>query len=214
MRATEKLIAENGLENVAIRDILTEADQKNTSALQYHFKNLNGLIAAIHQERSRETQAKRGELLDELLARLPEPDLREICRLMVQPVFDLARSRVDFRRYVRAFGHELALSETSAFSQVSRGGGGGSSGERVGALLKQSLPQLGEAAYRRRLESAVRLCSAAMYHQARQKNAFRGQEAELFISSLIDALAGLLSAPESDETKAISAALEKSQRQS
>ena len=53
-----------------------------------------------------------------------------------------------------------------------------------------------------------------MYHHSRQKNAFRGQEAELFISSLIDALAGLLSAPESDETKAISAALEESQRES
>jgi len=214
MRAAERIIAEKGIENLRIRDILTEADQKNTSALQYHFKNLNGLIAAIHQERSHETQTRRGELLDELLTHSPKPTLREICRLMVQPAFDLARSGVGFRRYIRAFGHELALSETSALSQVSRGGGGGSSGAQVGALLKRSLPQLDEAAYRRRLESAVRLCSAAMYHHARQKNAFRGPESELFISSLIDALAGLLSAPESDETRAIAAALEGSRRQS
>lgn len=206
MRAAEKLIAANGLENMTIRDILAEAHQKNTSALQYHFKNLNGLIEAIHQERSQQTQAKRAELLDELLNRTPEPGLREICRLMVQPVFELAGSRIDFRRYVKAFGHELALSEASALSQVSRHGGGGSSGQRVGMLLRQALPHLNEAAYRRRLESAVRLCSAAMYHQARQKNAFRGKQAELFVSSLIDALAGLLSAPESHETRALAVA--------
>jgi AcrR family transcriptional regulator len=208
MRAAEKLIAANGLENVTIRDILAEADQKNASALQYHFKNRNGLIEAIHRERSQQTQAKRGELLDELLTRTPEPSLGEICRLMVQPVFELARSRIDFRRYVKAFGHELALSETSALSQVSRQGGGGTSGQRVGTFLRQALPHLDEAAYRRRLESAVRLCSAAMYHQARQRNAFRGKQAELFVSSLIDALAGLLNAPESDETRTLAAALE------
>lgn len=203
MRAAEKLIARHGIENVTIRDILTEADQKNTSALQYHFGNLKGLIAAIHAERAGETQQKRAELVEALLDSRPEPDLRDICRLMVQPTFDLARARVDFRRYIKAFGHELALSETSALSQASRGGGGGSSGQQVGRLLRDALSHLDEAAYRRRLDSAVRLCAASMYHQARQKNAFRGEAADLFINSLIDALAGLLSAPESEATRAI-----------
>ena len=54
MQAAEKLIAEKGLEQVSIREILNEAGQNNTSALQYHFGNLNGLIAAIHAERSDE----------------------------------------------------------------------------------------------------------------------------------------------------------------
>ena len=34
MRAAEKLIAENGVENVSISDIVTVAKQKNQSALQ------------------------------------------------------------------------------------------------------------------------------------------------------------------------------------
>ena len=91
MRAAEKLIAEKGIENVTIRDILSEADQKNTSALQYHFKNLKGLIKAIQAERSAETQAKRATLLDDLLTRTSKPTLPEICGLMVRPAFDLAR---------------------------------------------------------------------------------------------------------------------------
>lgn len=203
MRAAERLISERGLAAVTIRDILTVAEQKNTSALQYHFTNLQGLIAAIHTERSKETQAKRAQLLGDLLSKVERPELRQICQLMVQPTFDLARARVDFRRYIKAFGHELVLAETSALSQVNRMGGGGVSGEQLAKLLRTALTHLDEAAYRRRLESAVRLCAASMYHHARQKNAFRGQDAALFLNSLIDALVGLLSAPESDETRAI-----------
>ena len=47
------------------------------------------------------------------------------------------------------------------------------------------------------------LASASMYHQARQKNAFRGLESDLFLNSLTDALVGLLSTPESEETKSV-----------
>ena len=208
MRAAEKLIAHNGIENVTTRDILTEAGQKNTSALQYHFKNLKGLITEIHVERSDETQAKRAELLDAVLTGPDKPTLRQICGLMVQHVFDLARSRIDFRRYVKAFGHELSLSETSALSKATSQGGGGSSGQQVGTLLKDALPCLDDGAYRRRMESAVRLCSASMYHQARQPNAFRGKQSDLFFNSLLDALVGLLSAPESDETRAIASSID------
>ena len=205
MRAAEKLIAERGLEKVSIRDIVTAAGQKNESALQYHFKNVKGLIKAIHAQRSDETQTKRGELVDELLAQTSKPSLRQLCALMVRPAFDLARDNVAFRRYVRAFGHELALSETSALSRAASHGGGGSSGQQLGRLLRQALPHLDGEDFLRRMESAVRLCSASMHHQASQTNAFKGAEAELFLNSLIDALVGLLSAPVSAETKAIAA---------
>lgn len=203
MRAAEKLIAERGMENVSIRDIVSTAGQKNESALQYHFKNLTGLIDAILQERSEQTHVKRAELIDTLLARGSDPTLREICMLMVQPSFDLARASMDFRRYIKAFGHELVLTETSPLAEVTTRGGGGMSGKQTARMLKAALPHLDADAYLRRMEAAVRLCSASMYHQARQKNAFKGEQAELFMHSLIDALVGLLSAPVSPETKAL-----------
>ena len=46
MRAMEKLCAQHGVENVTVRAVVEEAGQKNESALQYHFKNLKGLIIA------------------------------------------------------------------------------------------------------------------------------------------------------------------------
>ena len=205
MRAAEKLIAERGIENVSIREIVNAAGQKNESALQYHFKNFTGLIKAIHSVRSNETQEKRQELLAGLLAQTAQPSLRQICMLMVQPSFELARASVEFRRYIKAFGHELVLTETP-LTTVSSHGGGGSSGLQLGQLLRDALPHLDADAYRRRMEAAVRLCSASMYHQARQKNAFRGAQAELFLHSLVDALVGLFSAEVSQETAAMARA--------
>jgi AcrR family transcriptional regulator len=64
MKAAEKLIAEKGIHNVSISQIVKEAGQKNESALQYHFKNLQGLINAIHHMRSDQTRLKRTELLN------------------------------------------------------------------------------------------------------------------------------------------------------
>ena len=207
MHAAEKLIAERGIENVSIRDIVSTAGQKNESALQYHFKNLKGLINAIHTTRSIEIQNKRAELLARLLTMQDQPGLRQICTLMVQPVFELAQQSAEFRRYIKAFGHELALIETSALAMAESQGGGGVSGQQLAVLLKGVLTHLDADAYRCRMESAVRLCSASMAHQAAQKNAFRGPEALLFFNNLIDALVGLLGAAESAETKASRAIL-------
>lgn len=196
MRAAEKLIAAKGLEQVSIREILNEAGQSNASALQYHFGSLNGLMEAIQSERSEETRAKRAELMDALLTTTQEPDLRQICGLMIRPAFDLARARPGFRRYVKAFGHQLVLIETSAASVAASKGGGGASGAELAKLLKRALPHLSERAFQQRMDFAVRLCASAMYAQARRTNAFRGKQAGFFIEGLTDALVGLLNAPE------------------
>ena len=203
MRAAEKLIADRGVENISIREIVVAAGQKNESALQYHFKNLRGLLKAIRTERSEQVQARRAELLEALLSETSEPSLQQLCSLMIEPTFQLARDDVDFRRYIKAFGHELALTESSPLKAVSNTGGGGASGQQMGQLLRKALPHLDEEDYRRRMEAAVTLCSASMYQQARQKNAFRRHQSELFLNSLLDALFGLLSAPVSPRTLAL-----------
>ncbi|MFT7222299.1 MAG: AcrR family transcriptional regulator [Candidatus Azotimanducaceae bacterium] len=203
--AAEKLIARKGIQNVSIKSIVEEAGQKNESALQYHFKNLKGLMDAIHATRTLQTRQKRAELLAELLAELDknelDPTLRELCKLMVSPSYLLAKSDPKYRRFVTSFSHELALTENSALTRVYNHGGGGESGKRTGKLLRSALPHLNEATYRMRMDIAVRTTAIAMGHHARQKNAFRGIESERFLSHLVDAITGILSAPVSDETR-------------
>jgi len=201
MRAAEKLIADRGIENVSIRDIVQEAGQKNESALQYHFKNLAGLITALHAARDEQVQAKRQSYLAELSDRSSPPSLRDICEVMVAPAFELARAQPDYRRYVKAFGHEITLADESAVKFVNRKGG--QSAQATGELLRAALPELDRAAFERRLDGALRFISASMVHHAQQKNAFRGLSGDLFYHSLIDALTGLLSAPVSPDTRAI-----------
>lgn len=201
MEAAESLAASKGIQNVTIKDIVSEAGQKNESALQYHFRNLQGLINAIHLRRNQQTQEKRSELLAELSASATKASLRDLCRVMVLPTFLLARSDKKYRRYIVAFSHEIALATDSAFERVSKSGGGGQSGRQTGELLRTALSHLDEPLYRARMDLAIRMISASMGHRARQSSAFRGKAAELFISNLIDALEGLLKAPPSKETR-------------
>lgn len=204
MEAAEKLVAKNGIHRVSIKQIVAEAGQKNESALQYHFKNLHGLINAIHSRRHKQTQDKRTQLLESLLETKKKPELRDLCEIMVSPTFELAKADPRFRRYIAAFSHEVVLADDSALTMVNKAGGGGESGMQTGELLRKTLAHLDEITFRNRMELAVRMCSAAMRSHARHKNAFKGREAELFISNLVDGLEGLLSAPVSKKTKLLS----------
>ena len=202
MRAAEKLIAQRGVEAITIRDIVSAAGQKNESALQYHFSSLGGLVDAIVSERAGQIRDKREELLAALQERQTAPyALRELVTLMVQPAFDLACASLAFRRFVKAFGHELALADESAIIRAARrGGAGGRSGMELATLLRSALAHLDDVSFRSRLEAAIRLSAISMYHQARTRGAFSGTQAELFFQQLIDALEGLLSAPVSSAT--------------
>jgi len=208
MQAAEQLIAERGIENVSIRDIVGAANQKNESVLQYHFKNLTGLIEAILLTRSKQTHAKRAELIEALPN--DQPSIQDICMLMVQPSFQLACENAGYRCYVKAFGHELVLTNASPTELAVSQGGGGPSGKQVGVMLKKALPHLTSEIYQRRLDAAVTFCSTSMYHQARQKNAFSGDQAELFLHSLIDAVVGIFSAAVSPQTQALADKLKQS----
>ena len=105
MEAAENLFSDQGIHNVSAKDILREARQKNESALQYHFKNLQGLVHAIHRRRSQQTQEKRAELLTEKASATQKLTLRDLCELMVYPTFLLAKSDPQFRKYAAAFSH-------------------------------------------------------------------------------------------------------------
>lgn len=203
MHAAEKLVASKGLENVSIKEIVTAAGQKNASALQYHFQNLQGLIRSIKRARNDQTRKKRNELLIELLAETNTPTLRQLCEIMILPVVLLARDNADYRRFISSFSHEQALAPDSALDMASRSGAGGESGQLTGQLLRKALPHLQEQSFRQRMDFAVRLTSAAIASHSLEKDAFRGAESERFISHLIDAVEGLLTAPVSEQTASL-----------
>lgn len=83
--AALRLFAARGVDGVTVREIATEAGQKNHAAVGYHFGSKEALIRELIIDGARNIDAERNALLDELEARRKAPDTREICEVLVYP---------------------------------------------------------------------------------------------------------------------------------
>lgn len=62
----ERLFAERGVDNTSLLDIAKAAQQKNRSALQYHFTNKQGLLDAVLDKHAKGIAEYRVTMLDQL----------------------------------------------------------------------------------------------------------------------------------------------------
>lgn len=95
MSATEKLVAEYGIEAVNLRDVGREADQRNNSVVQYHFGTKEILVGAVLDVRVPALDARYGALLDELeqTGRLREPGA--LATALIDPLIELDQVEED-----------------------------------------------------------------------------------------------------------------------
>ncbi len=97
IEAAERLIAEKGLAAVSTREILQEANQRNQSALQYHFGSKNGLMRATISRRTQQIDARRLELMQDW----PEkPSIEQVIEVLVQPLAELAQTDEGGKYYI------------------------------------------------------------------------------------------------------------------
>ena len=82
--AAQHLFATVGIHTVASKDIVARADQKNVSALQYHFGGREGLLFAIIERHNAEIESERGHLLDQLES-TGSVDLEALVRSVIVP---------------------------------------------------------------------------------------------------------------------------------
>ena len=68
IETAEKMFLEQGIDAVSDRAILREAGQRNLSALKYHFGGRDGLISAIRERRDLQTETRRREILEQVIA--------------------------------------------------------------------------------------------------------------------------------------------------
>lgn len=64
--AAEHVFAVQGIETASLRDISTEAGQRNNSAAQYHFGDRAGLVAAVFTRRMDAINERRLQMLSEI----------------------------------------------------------------------------------------------------------------------------------------------------
>ncbi|MEP4146396.1 MAG: helix-turn-helix domain-containing protein [Halioglobus sp.] len=83
--AAESLFADKGVEATSLLDIARAAEQKNRSALQYHFKNKEGLLHAVLDKHAIPITESRNAYLDQLEA-AGNYSLYQLVKALVAPM--------------------------------------------------------------------------------------------------------------------------------
>lgn len=84
--AATRLFALHGIDGVTLKDIVAAAGQKNQSAVQYYFRDKDGLIAAAILTRFEAIDARRADMLA-AVASLPGTERRRaVMRAIVEPI--------------------------------------------------------------------------------------------------------------------------------
>lgn len=93
----EHLFARGGIAGVTTREITEAAEQRNTSAISYHFGSRDGLLLALLARRGGPVDDRRAELRDRLA---DVPPLDQLVECLVVPYCDLLETPQG-RSYVR-----------------------------------------------------------------------------------------------------------------
>ncbi len=126
----ERLFAERGVDAVTVRDVVKEAGQRNSSAVQYHFGNKAGLLQAILEPHQARLDERRAEMLDQLGER---PGLEALIKALIRPLASLLEDESG-RHYIRIRAQLVGAAQLPSDSDLIRdtltgAGGGGASAE-------------------------------------------------------------------------------------
>ena len=188
----ERLFAERGVDAVSLREIAREAGARNVMAVQYHFTDRAGVLAAIADKHLPVVDARRDALLDEIES-AAVPSLRAMASALVRPLAAKLGDPDGGPAFLRIHA-DLLNRPVPSFDFTGRSG----SLQRWRGLLEPLLdpvavtlhPRLGALVY-----AAVELGrrAATAPHAADR----------LFNSHLVDTVAAMLAAPLSEETRAL-----------
>jgi AcrR family transcriptional regulator len=190
--AAERLFAEHGLAGVSLRQISIEAGSSNNSAIRYHFGSKDDLLHAIFAYRLNDLMQRRALLR----ARANPNDLRAQLEAHILPLIELAESPdssyVSFIEQLQRAGEiDVFMHQADAMK----------SQEEFASGMQRLLPKIPEPARSMRIQQAQDL---ALHLAAERERAIRRHDAvvpfALFVSGVVDGLAGFLQVPASAET--------------
>ena len=99
IEAAERLFAQRGIAAVSLREISAAANQRNTSAVQYHFGSKHRLIEAIHLYRLQAINERRLALLADLERAGRADDLRSLVEAMICPLAEFLHAGSCYARF-------------------------------------------------------------------------------------------------------------------
>jgi AcrR family transcriptional regulator len=202
--AGERLFATQGIDNVSLRQINTEAGQRNSSAAHYHFGSKEALLLAIYEYRMEQIDLGWREWLDRALAGERTPTVRTLVETLIYPLVEHIDTTEGGHNYIRflaqVFGHPALDLRTMMKGQFSR------TVAEVYRLLHTALPDIPDEVFGPRVGLMWELVINALADRTKlmQAAADSGRLQltlpALFVCNLADSAEALISAAPSAAT--------------
>lgn len=188
LHTAERLIAERG-PDVSLREIAAAAQQRNNSAVHYHFGSRDALIEAVIDARMTVLEARRLELLAEYeAAGRSAGDVRALVELLVLPLADLRTEGVThYCRFLEAVRSHPAVAGRERLADS------GMPAVRIIVGRLDRALDLPPQTRRQRLAAMATVLFALLADLERAEPAQPDAGAQ--VSGIVDMLVGLLAAP-------------------
>lgn len=198
--AAERLFAERGLAGVSLREINVAAGQRNTSAAHYHFGSKEALVDAIFEFRRSEIGRRRDEILDALERDGQSNDMRALSRALIEPLA-AELSGEEESHYLPFLAH-LFLQAPHEVADILRRHQAAET--RWSQLVGAAVPQVPRELLRTRLYLMGRhvVVSLAAY-QRRGRLGSEGPDFEIYLSDMLNSVAGYMAAEPATGTLAM-----------
>jgi len=208
--AAEKLYAEEGIGAVSMRRINTAANQKNVSALHYHFGTREAIMEAIFDYRMSQAGARRTELLEELFDAGLESDLRALVHVAIWPLAEQLMAASQPNYFVRFLAQSHRLPQFDNWLEVRHRNR--QSIVRVYVLIMRAITGMPRSIIHTRAVMALRHAIYTLADLDRlieeRHSAKRDEMVEFYANDLIDIVTAELSAPMSSATERAYAAMQ------
>jgi AcrR family transcriptional regulator len=196
--AAARLFAERGIDNVSIAEIVRAADQRNASAVHYHFGNRDEILRAVLARHVPVIAERRGDLL-ERARREPAHAVRTAAEAIVRPVTEFAQRGWRERAYLQ-IGSELTGAIDRATPDI-RDLMKQTAGYAAWELLRERCPDVPADLWRVRREICVVFIGRAAADRARALDAGGSGDIlsdDRFVDNLVDMVVGAMTAPHGD----------------
>lgn len=191
--AAETLFAERGIDGVSLREINAASGLRNSTALQYHFRDRQGLLRAVLLKHHGAVEGERHRLLDEYRA-AGFDDLRALAGALVRPSAGKLADPDGGRHYLQIHAQVVNRAEFSVSERATSDPR--DSINRWRQLVGPLLPDVAVRRLHHRF-TAIRVSATEL---ARRAAGAARRDDQLFTSHLVDLVTALLDARVSDET--------------
>ncbi len=202
--AGERLFAEQGIDNVSLRQINAEAGQRNSSASHYHFGSKESLVTAISEYRFEHLNERRNAMLAALPPTAEPRPVRTLIEVLVYPIVEEIDNHEGGDNFIR-FMSQVLGHPTISLVGMWRSQFDGSVGQ-VYYGLRTALPEIPDEVFGPRFGLMWMLAVNGLADRQRlgevADKAIAFSHPVLFVANLVDSLCGLIAAPVSPPTLA------------